>query len=41
MGYQYLQSIKLGNSNAMNNLAYYYRDIEDYKKMKKYYLMKI
>ena len=38
----YLMAIEKGNSNAMNNLAFYYEDIENnYDEMKKYYLMAI
>ena len=38
----YLQAIELGDSNAMNNLGYYYKTIEkDYDKMKQYYLQAI
>ncbi len=38
----YLMAIKLGHSDSMFNLGYYYKEIEkDYDQMKKYYLMAI
>jgi TPR repeat protein len=37
----YLMAIDLGNSDAMNNLAYYYYTKDDFEKMEKYYLMAI
>jgi TPR repeat protein len=38
----YLMAVQKGNIDAMNNLAYYYYDIEkNYDEMKKYYMMAI
>ena len=34
-------AIEKGNSNAMNNLGYYYEEIKEYELMNKYYLMAI
>jgi tetratricopeptide (TPR) repeat protein len=35
----YLMAIELDNSDAMNNLANYYKEIKDYDNMLKYYIM--